>query len=174
MSDPVPTAIIDVAYLAAAEQLRGACVAAGFLAEGQSLFMDPDHIWEPEVAEIAGAGQQLTAAALFKLSTRPMRQLSGGDRSHFVVERDIRIELASVGAISEDLNHEDRLGGALDLIAVIDQADPTLGGLCERWWLTGLEDDDLAPSGAKKLITFTIRLRSADRLGRTPVTGVAA
>ena len=58
-----------------------------------------------------------------------------------------------------------------DWLAQVDVDDPTLGGLCERCWLTTEEDDDLPPAGAKKLITFTIRLRSGDRLGRSPVSG---
>jgi hypothetical protein len=53
-------------------------------------------------------------------------------------------------------------------VAPIPALDPTLGGLAERLLLDlGQEDDEMPPAGNKAFLTFRIRVRSADALGRT-------
>lgn len=157
------TAPIETAYTALGDMLDEALALAGFITEG-ALKRDPQNRWEPEGEET----EVQTAAALFSLNTEAVRTLLGGGVRRFVVERTCRLELAAVGPVpaGED-NHETRLLAVLDLVAPLSEADPTLGQTCERLVLTTLEDEDLDPGGLKKAITFTIRLRSGDRLGRT-------
>lgn len=157
------TAPIEAAYTALAEALEAALVDAGLIGEGR-LERDPTAMWDPEGEE--GATQ--SAAALFKLETKPVRDLMGGGVRRFVVERECRLELASWGPVDDgEDTHEARLDAAIDAVAPLPETDPTLGQTCERLELTDSADEEFWPSGLKRMVTFTIRLRAGDRLGRT-------
>ncbi|MBX3480087.1 MAG: hypothetical protein KF842_06780 [Caulobacter sp.] len=158
------TAPIETAYAALAAALADGLVAAGFLADAGDMQIDPPFAVEPDGDET----ESRRAAELFRLETRPVRDVIGGGVRRYVVERGCRLELASFGPLADgEASHEDQLGAVFNALAPLPGTDPTLGQTCERLMLTEALDDDLPPNGLKKMITFVIRLRSGDPLGRT-------
>lgn len=155
---------LDTAHIALHDALADGLVAAGFISSPELLERDPESSWEPDGEET----EVQTACALYRLQTRPVRQLMGGSGPRWVVERDLRLELSATGpAPAGDPTHEERITALLLAAAAVPSDDPTLGQTCERLELTGLEDDDLPGRGVKKAITFTIRVRAGDPLGLT-------
>lgn len=157
------TAPIETAYAAFATALRAALLAAEFIAAEGSLLVDPEYDWSPE----GGETDPVSAAALFRLETKPIRPLMGGGAPRYLVERTCQLELASAGPLPDGQTHEARLAAAVVAAGAIPGSDPTLGQTCERLELTTLADDDLPPNGLRKAMTFTIRLRAGDPLGLT-------
>ena len=157
------TAPIETAYAAFATALRACMTAGGFLSNGALMLVDPEYDWEPE----GGETEPVSAAALFRLETKPIRPLMGGGAPRYLVERTCQLVVASAGPLAEGQTHEARLTAVVDAAAAIPGSDPTLGQTCERLTLVELADDELAPNGARKAVTFTIRLRAGDPLGRT-------
>lgn len=155
---------IETAYAALVEAVGEALVEAGFLSTTEALREDPEGVWEPDGEE----GGQVSAAAVFKLRTAPVRPLMGGGVRRWVVDRQVRVELASAGPTPDagDAN-EVRLTAALAALAVLPSDDPTLGQTCERCELIEADDDDLPPNGARKTVSFAIRVRAGDPLGQT-------
>jgi hypothetical protein len=156
---------IDRAYAALADRLGAALFAAGFLAEGQGLAVDPVEAVEPDPepeAETEDVANH-ASASLVKLETRPVRTILGGPTARYVVERSCQLELA---AASHDTAWKDQvLQRALGRVAGIPVADPTLGGTAERVEISGAESDGLAVNGESAVIAFTVRVRSGDPLG---------
>lgn len=149
---------LPAAYGALGRALRDALTASGVLSSPASFAIDPPSGLEPDEA---GAALQ-TAAALVGLEINAEVRFLGSPR-RYVVERLARLELALSGPDPEErltLSHR-----AIAALAVVPERDPTLGGTCERLELLSLEDEDWPPSGQKILITFLLRVRSADALG---------
>lgn len=154
--------MIEPAYLRAAELFENALINAGFITEAGGLKIDPPSAFEPSGDERV----LITAASLVKVQTQSVRQMLGGPAPRHVVERQCRLELAIAGpnrgmrlAINSDM---------LDALAVLPNAYPTLDGMAERFELDDQTDDDLPPNGVSVALNFTIRVRSGDKLGRTP------
>jgi len=106
------------------------------------------------------------AASLVSVQTRSPRQLMGGPQVRYVVERQCQVELALAGP--DRLRRQSKVAEALAALAQLQDNYPTLSGTAERLILGEQTDDDLPPNGVSFLITFTIRVRSGDALGRTP------
>jgi hypothetical protein len=158
------TAPIETAYEALADAIAGALVEAGFILAAGDLAIDPPSAIEP----IGDETEVQTAAELFRLETKPVRELMGGGVKRWVVERTCRLELAAFGPVPDgEDNHEARLAAVFDAVAPLPATDPTLSQTVERLELVESQDDDLPPNGLKKSITFMIRLRAGDPLGRT-------
>lgn len=154
--------MIEPAYLRAAELFRGALLNAGFITEAFALKIDPPGAFEPSGDERV----LITAASLVKVQTQPVRQILGLPQPRYVIERQCRLELAIAGP-----NRGMRLAvnsDTLDALAVLPDLNPTLDGLAERFELDDQTDDDLPPNGVSVALNFTIRVRSGDKLGRTP------
>lgn len=150
---------IDRAYAALAAALTGALVGSGLLESAETFEIDP-----ASPLEATGETDEVTRwAGLVKLPTTVARQMLGSGAGRFVVEMDARLELAVAGP--ERAWCDQVWAAALPAIAAIPEADPTLGGTAERFWLSGFEPDDFPPNGATALVTFTLRVRSGDRLG---------
>lgn len=157
------TAPIEAAYAALADLIAQTLVGAGFLGATSLLEVDPEAPFEPSGDET----EVVAAAALVKVRTGPVRQMLGRPASarRYVVERECRLELAQAGP-----NREARLSrdaAVVAALAVLPDQDPTLGGKVERWILGEQADDELPPNGTSVFVTFTLRVRSADPLGRT-------
>lgn len=152
---------IDRAYAALGASLAGVLVGSGLLESVAGLQIDPAHVLE-ETGEIDGV---VRWAALVKLGTQAVRTIMGGPAARYVVEREARLELAVAGPAKDWC--ADVWAAALPAIAALPTADPTLGATAERFRISGLEDDDFPPNGAKALITFVLRVRSGDQLGLT-------
>lgn len=152
---------IETAYAALVEAV-GAALAhedIGFLASAALLQVDPE-----APVELAGDVEDIeTAASVEKVETRPVRQILGRPERRYVVERTCRVELQAVGPARATRLEID--AAAVSALAVLPDQSPTLGGTCERWQLTGVEDDPLPPNGVAKVLTFTLRVRSGDPLG---------
>lgn len=132
---------------------------SGFLTSGQRLEIDPEAPFEPQGDE----EELVTAAALVRLPTNPVRQILGRPEPRYVVERSCRLELALAGPsrfVREAVNHR-----ALSLLAALPAVSPTLDGVTERLLLTDREDDVLPPNGVAIFLTFLLRVRSGDPLG---------
>lgn len=155
---------MDDAYRALGDTIAEALVAAGFLSAIEKLEIDPEGDWEPDGEDT----EVQTGASLIRLQTRPVRQIFGGGRTHYVVERDVSLSVGAAGTVpAGDPTHEQRVGELLPLLAAIPADDPTLGGACERVEMTAADDDLLPSDGIRKTLTFTIRVRSGDPLGMT-------
>ena len=154
--------MIESAYQQLASDVAAALVAAGFINVAADLKIDPPAPFTPTGDERT----LVAAAALVKVRTNPVRQLMGGPTVRYVVERQCQLELAIAGP--ERLRRENRVEDALAALAVLQDANPTLSGKAERLVLGEQTDDELPPNGVSFLITFTIRVRSGDALGRTP------
>lgn len=101
-----------------------------------------------------------------KLGTAPVRHILGGSATRYVIDRQCRLELAAAGPAR--LMRSLRVNEVLDAVAVIPGRNPTLSGKAERLILGEQTDDELPPNGVSLFLTFTIRVRSGDALGRTP------
>ncbi|MCA0366806.1 MAG: hypothetical protein LCH57_01925 [Proteobacteria bacterium] len=154
--------MIEPAYQALASSLRTALLATDFIDSPDDLKVDPSATFSPSGDERV----LVTAAALMKVRTASVRQLLGGPRPRHVVERLCQLELAAAGP--DRLRRAFRIDDVLEALSAIPNADPTLGGAAERLVLGEQTDDDLPPNGVSFLVTFTIRVRSSDALGRTP------
>ncbi|MEJ8403854.1 hypothetical protein WKI27_00655 [Brevundimonas vesicularis] len=154
--------MIEPAYQQLASDVAAALVAAGFINVAADLKIDPPAPFTPTGDERT----LITAAALVKVRTNPVRQLMGGPTVRYVVERQCQLELAIAGP--ERLRRDSRVEDALAALAVLQDINPTLSGKAERLVLGEQTDDELPPNGVSFLITFTIRVRSGDALGRTP------
>ncbi len=155
------TAVIDLAYGELQRLIGVALVGCQFIKDQAGLQVDPPNSFEPQ-----GYDEFLvTSAAILKLSASPTAQMLGAT-PRYVVERTHRLELGAAGPQQADW--QAALDNAVTACAPIAAVNPTLGGLCERLFLTVDETDDLPPDGQKAILTFTIRLRSGDPLGRTP------
>jgi hypothetical protein len=155
------TAPIEAAYARLGQQLAAALVASSFIASAEALRIDPPSTDDPE----GDPTNLVTAAALLHVSTGDVRGLMGGGRNRYVVERLARLELAA--AAPDDAAWKAALAAAVTACAPIAGDNPTLDGLCERLELTTEEADDLPPDGNKAFLSFVIRIRSGDPLGRT-------
>lgn len=154
--------MIEPAYQELADQLAQALVAVGFIPSGDKLKIDPEAPFTP-------TGDERTlvcAAALVKLGTAPVRHILGGAAPRYVVERQCRLELAAAGPAR--LMRSFRVNDVLNAVAAIPGRNPTLSGRAERLILGEQTDDELPPNGVSLFLTFTIRVRSGDALGRTP------
>ena len=154
--------MIEPAYLRAAELFEQALISAGFITEAGALKIDPTAAFEPSGDERV----LITAASLVKVQTQSVRQIIGLPAPRHIVERQCRLELGIAGprrdmriAIDSDM---------LDALALLPNAHPTLDGLAERFTLDDQTDDDMPPNGVSVTLSFTIRVRSGDPLGRTP------
>lgn len=166
------TAPMDIAAERLAEALSSVVVATGFSSAGV-LVTDDRSILEGDDGD-AGEDEtdaaHQTVAALFSGAPQAIRQLSGGARSHYVVEGVFDLELASWGGKPAAFaDHRALLNAVLDQLAILPEDDPTLGMTCERLTLVDMEDDDFEPGGLKRRVSFVIRLRAGDRFGRTPL-----
>lgn len=163
------TAPIELAYEALGAKLAAALVAAEFLLATTDFVLNPTSPFEPTEpdAEDDGEGEptvQVTAS-LVKLKTGPVRQILGRPTQRFVVERLCLLELSVFGG---DAARQAALyDAAITAAAGVPVAFSTLEGLCEMLLIAEAEDDAIAPSGDVTSITFSIRLRSGDPLGRT-------
>lgn len=154
--------MIEPAYQQLASDVAEALLSAGFINETSDLKIDPSAPFTPTGDERT----LIKAAALVKVRTNPVRQLMGGPAVRYVVERQCQLELAIAGP--ERLRRDNRVEDALAALAVLQDANPTLSGTAERLILGEQTDDELPPNGVSFFITFTIRVRSGDALGRTP------
>ena len=154
--------MIEPAYQQLASSIADALLSAGFIGAVSDLEVDPSAPFTPS-GEEKGLVQ---AASLVKVKTGPVRQLMGGPKVRYVVERQCQLELAIAGP--ERLRRENRVEDALFALALLQDDNPTLSGTAERLVLGEQTDDELPPNGVTFLITFTIRVRSGDALGRTP------
>lgn len=154
--------MIEPAYQQLAASIADALISAGFIGAVGDLKIDPPAPFTPTGDERS----LVQAAALVKVRTAPARQLLGGPRVRYVVERQCQLELAIWGP--ERLRRENRVEDALFVLALLQDNVPTLSGTAERLVLGEQTDDELPPNGVSFLITFTIRVRSGDALGRTP------
>ena len=153
--------MIEPAYERLAELVEEVLIGAGFVTEPGGLKVDPTAAFEPQGDE----HQIVTAASLVKVQTQSVRQILGRAAPRHVVERQCRIELAMVGpnkGLRLMINDE-----MLMALALLPNEHPTLDGLAERLILLDQTDDDLPPNGVSVTLTFTIRVRSGDPLGRT-------
>ncbi|MNT73171.1 hypothetical protein D3C72_2118450 [compost metagenome] len=82
-----------------------------------------------------------------------------------MIERECRLELALAGPAR--LLRDDVASDTLDRLAQLPARMPTLSGTAERLTLGEQTDDELPPNGISLFLTFTIRVRSGDPLGRT-------
>lgn len=154
---------IETAYTALRDLLQETLQSTGFLGSGQDLELDPESPFAPSGDET----DIISAAALVKVKTGPVRQLLGraADQPRYVVERECRLELAIAGP-----SRANRLAidaETLTTLALLPAQHPTLGELVERFNLTEQTDDELPPNGVATFVTFTLRIRSGDPLGRT-------
>lgn len=158
------SAPVDVADAALKTALAQALVGGAFIPTAEALALNPDGPCEPNGDET----EVQTSAQLFTLDVRKVRPLMGSGMPRWVVDRTCRLELAVFGPVPAGQDdHPARLAAALNLVAAISADSPTLGGTCERFEITGQEDDDLPPNGQKVSLGFTYRLRAGDPLGRT-------
>ena len=148
------------AYQALAAALAASLVAAGVLTTPDAFEVDPVNGVEPSETPDAISA----VAGLIGLETSSEIRFLGSPR-RYIVERQARLELAVAGPTAA--SRAAVLTLALTAVAAIPEADPSLGGRCERLELLSLEDEDWPPSGQKILITFLLRVRSADALGMT-------
>ncbi|WP_374322639.1 hypothetical protein [Brevundimonas sp.] len=154
--------MIEPAYQQLAERIASALVSAEFIGAVGDLKIDPPAPFTP-------TGDEKTlvqAAALVKVRTNPVRQIMGGPSVRYVVERQCQVELAMAGP--DRLRRASRVDAALAALALLQDQYPTLSGTAERLILGEQTDDELPPNGVSFLITFTLRVRSGDALGRTP------
>ena len=150
---------IDRAYAALAAALTGALVGSGLLESAEKFEIDPASPMEPT----GEADEVFRWAGLVRLPTTVQRQMLGSGAGRFVVEMDARLELAVAGP--EKAWRDQVWAAALPALSNLPEADPTLGGTAERFWISAFEPDDFPPNGAQALVTFTLRVRSGDRLG---------
>lgn len=152
---------IETAYQALAALLRTTLVDAGFLPAPELLEIDPESPFEPAGDETT----LVTAAALVNVRTGPVRTLLGGGGARYVVERRALLDLAGVGpARAERLA---LAAATLNALAALAESDPRLGGACERFYLVEQTDDELPPNGVTMSVTWALRVRSSDPLGRS-------
>ena len=151
---------LPAAYQALGRTLQQGLVAAGVLANPSAFVLDPSVPLEP--AE--GSPTLIAAAGLVGLETSAEARFIGSPR-RYQVERQARLELAVAGP--DPAARAAVVARALTALARIPEVDPTLNGLCERLEVLALEDEDWPPDGQKILITFLLRVRSADALGMT-------
>lgn len=154
--------MIEVAYQAFADVAAQALMQAGFIGTPAALKIDPPAPFTPTGDEKV----LVRAASLVKVRTLPVRQLLGGPQPRFVVERQCRLELALAGP--QRLLRETTTDEVLAVLATLPQAYPTLTDTAERFVLVEQTDDELPPNGVSFFITYTVRVRSGDALGRTP------
>lgn len=154
--------MIEPAYAALADVIASALMAADFIDGAADLKIDPPAPFSPTGDERS----LIKAAALVKVQTNPVRRLLGGPAPRYVVQRQCRLELAIAGP--DRVRREARIDEALAGLAVLQDQHPTLSGTAERLMLGEQTDDELPPNGVSFFITFTIRVRSGDALGRTP------
>ena len=153
--------MIEPAYERLAEIIEGVLIGAGFVTEAGGLKVDPPAPFEPSGDE----RQLITAASIVKVQTQSVRQILGRPLPRYVIERQCRVELAMAGPnrFGRMMINDDMLAG----LARLPNDHPTLDGLAERLILVDQADDDLPPNGVTVTLTFTIRVRSGDPLGRT-------
>lgn len=156
---------IEVAYAAFGDQLAAALVAAEFLTATDLFKVDP-----AEPIEVDGDATGWTAATMLNMGTVPARTLIGGGAPRFVVERQVRVEIAATAQDKTALDAKIAAGSSAVVAFVGVGADLTLGGRLERLTVTSAEVEDLAPMGQKLFITFALRLRAGDPLGLTPAS----
>ena len=154
--------MIEAAYQNLATAATQALLQVGFITAPTDLKIDPAAPFTPTGEEKV----LVRAAALVKVRTNPVRQLLGGKGPRYVVERQCRLELALAGP--DRLLREATVDAVLALLATLPEADPTLSGAAERLILVEQTDDELPPNGVSFFITYTVRVRSSDALGRTP------
>lgn len=153
--------MIEPAYRRLVELVEAALIRAEFLTEPDGLKVDPPAPLEPSGDE----RQVMTYASLVKVQTQVVRQILGRPAPRYVIERHCRLELAIYGP-----NQDQRLFISDDMLAtlaLLPNEHPTLDGFAERLILVDQTDDDLPPNGVTVTLTFTIRVRSGDPLGRT-------
>ncbi|WP_295707330.1 hypothetical protein [uncultured Brevundimonas sp.] len=154
--------MIEAAYQALATAAAQALLQVGFITAPTDLKVDPAAPFTPTGEEKV----LVRAAALVKVRTNPVRQLLGGKGPRYVVERQCRLELALAGP--DRLLRAATMDAVLALLATLPEVDPTLSGAAERLILVEQADDELPPNGVSFFITYTVRVRSSDALGRTP------
>lgn len=155
---------ILIAYAVLAERLQERLRDTAFLNHDQRLEVDPEAPFQPEGDETS----IVRAAALVHVRTSVVRQILGRplEQRRYVVERECRLELAIAGP-SRDV----RLAidsETLTALATFADSDPLLGGAVERITLGEQTEDELPPNGTATFVTFILRVRSGDPLGRTP------
>lgn len=153
--------MIEPAYAALAAAIASDLVAAAFLPAAGVMEVDPSAPFTPSGDE----RELVRAAALVKVRTGVVRTLLGGAGPRYVIERECRLELALAGPAR--LLRDTVADQALARLAQLPAHLPTLGGTAERLVLGDQTDDELPPNGVSLFLTFTIRVRSGDPLGRT-------
>ena len=154
--------MIEPAYAQLASRIAEALVGAEFLTAAADLKVDPPAPFTP----MGDERDLVRAAALVKVQTGSVRQLLGGPGPRQEVERQCRLELAIAGP--DRVRRAARVDDALAALAVLPVLHPTLSGTAERLMLGEQTDDELPPNGVSFFLTFTLRVRSGDPLGRTP------
>ena len=152
---------IDTAYEALAAEVRARLVLADFVAAPADVRIDPDG---KVSTRRHGVGE--TAAALISGGQSVGRSMMGGGSARHLVDRRARVELAISGG---DVAWRDaRVDNALTRLALLPIDLPTLAGACERLAIEEADEDDLGPGthGRRITVTFTVRVRSADPLGK--------
>ena len=153
--------MIEPAYSALADAIAADLVAAEFLPTVGVMEVDPSSPFTPTGDE----RELVRAAALVKVGTGVVRPLLGRSAPRYVVERQCRLELALAGPAR--LLRDEIADKALARLAQLPARLPTLDGAAERLVLGEQTDDELPPNGISLFLTFTIRVRSGDPLGRT-------
>jgi hypothetical protein len=156
---------MEAAYHGFASLVGAALETSGFLSSADLLVRDPAEPVEPD-----GDATAWAAAVILNLGTAPVRTLVGGGSPTFVVERQVRIELAAVAQDQAALDAKIADGSSAMISFVGAGADLTLGGLVERIAVQGAEIEDLPPLGQKLFLSFVLRIRAGDALGLTPLS----
>ncbi len=152
---------IDDAYQALIAEVRARLLLSDFVASPDDLKVDPDG-----KVDTRRHGRGETCAALINAGQSVGRSLMGGGSARHLVDRRARVELAIAGG---DRAWRDALvDRALTRFARLPLDLPTLGGACERLAIEEGDEDDLAPGtpGRRVSVTFTVRVRAADPLGK--------
>ena len=158
---------IEDAYATCCGAVAQALAQCGFIQTPDELSID-----DPGANALTGDEEEaLTAAAMMKTHTRPVKFPMGAEQRRFVVERYVHVEMVAVGP--DKPAREALLNRGVAALAMLPQTFPTLDGACERFFLGAPElaeqsDDDFGQNGRQAQIAFTLRVRSSDPLGQTP------
>lgn len=159
MTQPSP---IEDAYSALCFSIASALQSSGFVADADTIKIDPPEDLEPE----GDASDLLTAAAIVQGDTKPVQTFMGGPAPRYVVEREVNVELAAIGP--KELDRKQAMTSAVTALCEIPGADATLGSAAEGCEITDQASGDLPPNGLKRIVTFVLRVRAGDPLGLTP------
>ncbi len=159
------TTPMEAAYSGFAALVAAALVDSGFLSSAELLRVDP-----ASPIEIDEDAAGFRAAVVLNLGTAGVRPLMGSGSVRWIVERQVRVELAVNDPSGAGLAAMLEAGSNAIAGLIGAGADLTLGGLVERLAVTSSEVEDLPPSGQKIFFSFVLRLSAGDPVGLTPVS----